>query len=299
MLTAVVIDVPADLAPAVAQIVVNRCESAIGQGRCPLAGHVDESVVISWHAVVRAVEDAPPRLQIDFRGRLASGPLLAQRTLSFSDRDALESRWASAALVIAALVAETEALETAPVLAAQKVGAEPATSLPRRSMPFGPDVGVVTGPGLQHGGYRIGAFARGWIGISAAPEMLAVADFRYAERSGDPSLAWFTLSLGVGIRLGQRRAPINVEMISAPLVERLLVTAFDPSSGRRDSGGVTRFGGSLGVDITATLWKDLRILIGGDVSALTPPVDIEVKGRSVGHEPGLRFALTGGLRLDL
>jgi hypothetical protein len=299
MLTAVVIDVPTDLAPAVAQIVVNRCESAIGNGRCPLAADVGESVVIRWHAVVRAEDGAPARLQIDFRGPSASGPLLAQRTLFFSERDAVESRWASVALVIAALVTEAEAVEAAPVLSPPKVPTEQPTSLPLPSMPYGFDIGFVTGPGLQHGGYRFGAFARGWIGVSAAPGIVAVLGVRYAERSGDASLTWLTSSLGAGVRVGSRGAPINGEMIGSLLVERMLVTAFDPSSGQSDSGGATRFGGSLGVDLAATLWKELRIVVGGEVSALTPPVNIEVKGASVGREPGLRFALTGGLRLGL
>jgi hypothetical protein len=298
MLTAVAIDVPPTLASDVAQIVVNRCESAIGNGRCPLAANSEESVVINWYATIRAQEGVPPRLQIDFRRHSPSGPLLAQRTLFFSDRDAVESRWASAALVVAALVLEAEALATVPLPPSPAVGAEQPTLL-RPSKAFGFDIGFLTGPGLQHGGYRVGGFGRGWIGISAAPEMHAVAGFRYAHASADASLTWLTFSLGAAIRLGKRGAPINVEMIGAPLVERMLITAFDPSSGRSDSGGTTRFGGSLGVDVAATLWRELRLLIGGDVSALTPPVTIEVKGTRVGREQGVRFALTGGLRLDL
>jgi hypothetical protein len=92
---------------------------------------------------------------------------------------------------------------------------------------------------------------------------------------------------------------VNVEMIAAPLLERMLITASDPSRGRSDAGGATRFGGSLGLDVAATLWRDLRLLVGGDVSALTPPVTIELNGTRVGSEQGIRFALTGGLRLDL
>jgi hypothetical protein len=299
MLTAVAIEVPPDLAPAVAQIVVDRCESAIGIGRCPLAASVAASAVIHWHAVVRTEEGEPLGLQIEFRGHSASGPLLAQRALFFSDRDALESRWAAAGLVIAALVTEAEAFEAVPVPSAPKVGPEHPTPLPRPSMPFGFDVGFVTGPGLQHGAYRAGAFGRGWIGVLTVPGVFAVAGVRYAERSGDASLRWLTLSLGAGIRLGRRGALVNVDMMATPLLERMLITAFDPSSGRSDSGGVTRFGGSLGVDLTARLWKDLRVLVGGDVSVVTPPVNLEVKGASVGREPSLRFALTGGLRLDL
>jgi hypothetical protein len=298
MLTAVAIDVSPTLAPDVAQIVVSRCESAIGSGRCPIAANVDPSVVVNWYAVVRDEEGTPPRLRIDFRGSSASGPLLAQRTLFFSDRDALESRWASAALVIAALVTEAEALATEPVLPLPKIGTQQPASLPRPSMPFGADIGFVTGPGLQHGGYRVGAFGRGWIGLAATPEVLAVAGLRWARGSVDHSLTWLTLSLGLGTRLGKHGAPINVELIGAPILERMLIAVFDPSTGRSDSGGVTRFGGNLGVNVTATLWKDLRLLVGADVSALTPPVSIEVKGVGVGREPGLRFALTTGLRLD-
>jgi hypothetical protein len=296
MLTAVAIDVPSDVAPAVAQIVVDRCESAIGNGRCPLAANVGESVRIDWYAVVRSGEGTPLRLEIDFRARSASGPLLAQRTLSFSDRDAAESRWASAGLVVAALVTEAEALEAATARPPPNAGAEQPPSWPRPSVPFGFDAGFIAGPGLQQGAYRTGALARGWIGVSTAPEILAVAGVRYAVTSGNPSLTWMTLSVGAGIRLGRRRARVDAELISALLLERMFVSASDPSSGRTDSGGATRFGGSLGVDLSANLWRDLRIFAGGDVSALTPLVDIEVKGLSVGREPGLGFALSGGLR---
>ncbi len=299
MLTAVVIDVPPDLAPAVAQIVVNRCEGAIGDGRCPLAADVGESVVIRWHAVVRAEEGVPTRLQIEFRGPSSSGPLLAQRMLFFSERDALESRWASAALVIAALVTEAEAVEAVPVLSPPKIAAEQPVSSPHPSMPYGFDVGFVTGPGLQHGGYRFGAFARGWIGVSAAPGIVAVLGVRYAEKSGEGSFTWFTSSLGAGIRVGRRGAAVNGEIIGSLMVERMLVTTFDPSTGKSDSGGATRFGGSIGVDLATILWKELRVVVGGEASALTPPVNIEVMGASVGREPGLRFVLTAGLRFGL
>src|SRR5258708_24345335 len=165
MATVVAIDVPADVSPAVTQGAVAGCRNALGSGRCvdPGAAYGEPD----WYATVRSDGDEPGRLRIEFRKRAPSGELVAERVLSFSDRDPDASRWVSAGLVVAGLVAAEDAMQR-PVPLVPLSGSElaPAPALPpaRRALLWGIDAGMLVGPGLQQGPYRLGGFGRGWVG---------------------------------------------------------------------------------------------------------------------------------------
>lgn len=299
MLTAVAIDVPTDLAPAAADAATRSCENAIGSGRCLLANQVDRRVGTSWYARVRPDELEPTTLRIEFKARSASGALFAQRTLAFSERDGPESRWASAGLVIAGLVAAEDATQLPATEANDKGDGVPVVAAPfRLDLRWGLDAGALAGQGLQHGAYRVGAFGRAWVDAPASG-MLGDLSVRYAERGGDASLTWWSISAGAGARLGKKTELVNAELVGDIVFERVLVSAEDVPTGRQDSGGKSRFGGRISVNASAQVARTLRFVIGSDVSAMTPSVDIEVKGNSAGREPAVQFAFTAGLRLEL
>ena len=90
MATVVAIDVPAELSPAVTQGAVAGCRNALGSGRCVDPGATYG--VPDWYATVRSDGEQPGRLRIEFRKRAPSGELVAERVLSFSDRDPDASR---------------------------------------------------------------------------------------------------------------------------------------------------------------------------------------------------------------
>jgi hypothetical protein len=300
MVTVVALDVPADLAPSVADAVADSCRNAIGMGRCTLSRKLAASTSVAWYAVIRIDDAEPAKLRIVFRSRTATGAMVAQRILSFSDRDVPETRWASAGLVVAGLVAAQDASASSPT-PVEREKSEPPQE-PRAPRPpdlaWGADAGGLFGQGLQRGAFRIGAFGRGWVGATSSGLVGAVS-VRFAEREGTTSLTWWSASAGLGARFGKSRNLLNAELIGELVLERLLVSAVDSSRGLEDNDAKNRFGGRLGANVTIRLAGGLRFLVGADASAMTPPVDIQVKGNLEGREPSLRFAFTTGFRLDL
>jgi hypothetical protein len=299
MLPVVAIEVPSELAPAVADSVKSSCENAIGSGRCPFARELTASDDVSWYAIVLRDVDEPSRLRVEFRSQSRSGPLLTQRVLAFTEHDLQESRWATAGLIIAGLVAAEDALARSSVRISEQPKAEqqPRPPASASQWQWGLDAGALTGPGLREGPYRVGAFARAW--AAAGSGILGAAALRYAERGGDLSLTWWSLSTGIGARLGPSRGVVGAELIGDLVFERMLVSAQDPASARVGYGSHSRFGGRLGLNATVELTKGLRFLVGTDVSALTPSVDIAVNSRVAANEPIVRFAFSAGFRADL
>ncbi|HEX3852910.1 MAG TPA: hypothetical protein VHW01_18230 [Polyangiaceae bacterium] len=220
--------------------------------------------------------------------------------MAFSERDLPESRWATAGLIIAGLVAAEDALARSSVQARVQPEPEPQQPRPPASPPewrWGLDAGALTGQGLQQGPYRVGAFARAW--ATTGSGLVGAATLRYAERGGDLSLTWWSFATGIGARFGPSRGVLGAELIGDLVLERMLVSAQDPASARVDHGSQSRFGGRLGLNATVELTKGLRFLVGTDVSALTPAVDIAVNSRLAANEPVVRFAFSAGLRADL
>ena len=299
MLPIVAIEVPSELAPAIADSVKWSCENAIGGGRCPLARELTNAGDVAWYAIVRGDFDEPSKLRIEFRTGSRAGRVLAQRVVAFSDRDLPESRWATAGLIIAGLVAAEDALARSASRAREPP--EPVQQLPPSSSRpewwWGLDAGALTGQGLQQGAYRVGAFARAWTATSSG--LIGAATLRYAERAGDLSLTWWSLSTGVGARFGPRHAALGGELIGDLVFERMLVSAEDPANARVDHGSQNRLGGRLGLNATVELTRGLQFLLGADVSALTPAVDIAVNSHVTATEPVVRFAFSAGLRADL
>jgi hypothetical protein len=297
MVPAVAIEVPTDVPAAIADAALASCQNAIGTGRCVLS---DGNGATTWLATISVVDGEPLRLRIEFRTHAAPDVRLAEKTLVFSERDDLASRWASAGLVIAGLVVAEESGPKKPVEHREPNAAPPPASVPSPPPPdlhWGIDAGGLTGPGLQHGAYRFGGFARGWIAANSG--VIADASVRYSARGADPALNWWSISAGVGGRLGSARSSLNAELVGELVAERMAASATEPGGGRTDQGGQSRFGGRLGASASVKLMKGLRFLLGADTSALTPQVDVAIKSVVIGREPPLRFSIFGGIRLEL
>jgi hypothetical protein len=292
MVPAVAIDVPNDVPAAIAVAALSSCRSAIGDERCVLADSNDSTM---WYATIRVADGEPLRLRIEFRARGAAHPNVVEKVLTFSDRDDLPSRWASAGLVIAGLVAAEDAVPPKPSEPTPHSEApKPIISGPSPALGWGLDAGGLTGPGLQHGAYRVGGFARGWIASDSG--VVVDASLRLAGRGGDPAVTWWSIAAGVGGRLGAPRNILNAEVVGELVAERMTAQATDPKGGREDSGGQSRFGGRLSLITTMRLSNGLRVLLGLDTTALTPQVDVAVKSVVVDREPPLRFSIVGGIR---
>ena len=277
-----------------APIVSKSCEAAVGTGRCPLARDLGASSVVAWYAIVRADETEGSRLRIEYRDRSAQGALVETRDLVFSERDSSDSRWASAGTVIAAFVAARDA----PV-AAQPASRpiEPIAAPSEAKVPWGFDLALVTGPGLDRGGYRLGALGRGFIGWPNAPNVFFALSLRYAQRPGDLDVSWASASAGIGARTGGRAATATAELLGELVVERMFVSGRNDLTGHEASSAENRFGGRLGVNGALALWRGLSFVLGGEVGVMRPSVDITFLDARVGRAPNLEFGLSGGLRL--
>ena len=289
MVSDVVIEVPVEAAPAAA-VAVGRCAQALGAGRCLMAG---DSVGASYHAQIVSAADAS-KVTIEFRRGSARGPIVATRELVFAAGDAPESRWASAGLVVAGLVAAFDA-NAEITRAPPPRRPAPAASTPAHAL-LGVDVAALGGPGLSEGPPRFGGFGRFWYGWSSYPRVLGLASVRYAARAGEPGVSWTSLGLGLETRVGSSESLLNLELTGEVVAERFAVSATQATTGQTASAEQNRVGGRLGLSVPVRLSHRLRLLIGGDAAAMTPPVKVEIEGNHVGREPAARFSAFLGSR---
>jgi hypothetical protein len=292
MVPGVVIEVPVDAAPTAVSVAVGRCAQALGAGRCLMAG---DSVGASYHAQIVSDPDGA-RLTIEFRRGSASGPILAERELIFAVTDAPESCWASAGLVVAGLVAAFDAsAETTPAPPPPPRRRAPAASAPTHAL-LGVDIAALGGPGLGDGPARLGGFGRFWYGWSSYPRVLGLASVRYSSRAGEPRVSWTSLGLGLETRVGSPESLLNLELTGEVVAERFAVSATQAGSGQTAAARQNRVGGRLGLSVPVRLSDRVRLLIGGDAVAMTPPVKVEVENSVVGREPAARFTAFLGFR---
>jgi hypothetical protein len=293
MISGVVIEVPDAAAPAAALVAVGRCAQALGAGRCLVAR---DSVDASYYAQIVSGPGAT-RLTIEFRRGSASGPILAERELMFAVTDASESRWASAGLVVAGLVAAfTANAETpAPLPLPQQRAPAASASAPAHAL-LGVDIAALGGPGLADGTARLGGFGRFWYGWSSYPRVLGLASVRYAASASELRLSWTSLGLGLETRVGSPESLLNLELTGEVVAERFAVFATQAGSGQTASAQQNRVGGRLGLSVPVRLSHRLRLLIGGDAAAMTPSVKVEVENSLVRREPAAHFTAFFGFR---
>src|ERR1700761_7519346 len=125
---AVAVDVPVQTAAA--ERALATCSAALGKEQCALA---TEGVNARWYAVVRFDPERQAVLLIQLYDGNA-GPRVASSQLEFKDRDTELERWASAGVVVAALVAAQTEAKTAPDPDPQPVPV-PAPPVPPRAPP--------------------------------------------------------------------------------------------------------------------------------------------------------------------
>ncbi len=304
MLPIVAIDVPADFPPVAASTMVQRCEQALGPGRCRLSSLEARGASANYVAVLVTNPDEPDHIDVEFRVASSSGAVLSRRSLAFSERDAEQSRWASVGLVIAGLVAADNVVSPPPARPAERIR-RPAPVAPKRALPFadypawGLDLGVLAGPGLSAGPYRVGGSVRIWHRLKFAPRVILRAGADYSGLGGEPRLRWLSVGAGLGARWGQRASLFNAEVVGEVVGQRVVASVGAPSRSGYDSDARARFGGRIGLDIGVWASNYARFVLGAEATALTPPVRVELHNEVVGREPTGRVALTGALRFSL
>jgi len=297
---AVAIDFPTESAQASVQTVSRSCEEALGDGRCPVAGELKPATIVTWYAVIHSDEPDLSKLRVEFRDRSADGVLIEARTLTFSEHDNVKSRWASAGAVIAAFVAARDGTRISPSSGHRELDTPPQWVEPTPRGPvWGLDLALLTGPGIDPGGYRLGGLLRGFIGVvPRAPGVLGVLSLRYTARPGDLDVTWLSASFGMGARVGGQTSALSAELTGELAFERMLMSAENPLTGHTDSAAQNRFGGRLGVNFGWALWPTLSFVVGAEATAMRPAVSITVADAKAVHEPLVGFGLSAGIRLS-
>jgi hypothetical protein len=292
---AIAVDVPGEMGTA-APIVSASCEAAVGAGRCPIASKLGPASVVTWYAVVRSDEPAATHLRVELRDRSATGVLIEARELAFADYDESTSRWASIGAVIAALVAARDSTErAAPPPPRVEVAAPRPTEPPPAG--WGVDLLAIGGPALDRGPLRWGGSLRGFAGLPSAPAAIGALSLRYAQRAGDLDLAWVSGAAGIGARLGDARSAVSVDATGELVYERMSIKGRNAVTGHESSSQQNRFGGRLGVRAAVRAWAaGLAFVLGADVSALRPAVDITLADVRAGREPSVSYTLAAGVR---
>ncbi len=297
MLSTVVIEVPQEVPTEVAAEASQRCQQVLGSGRCVLGAGSEEAGSTTYRAQVSIQGPNQSILRIVFvRG--APWPLLAERTLAFTRADAADSRWASVGLVVAGLVTEFDHRPVASPLSASAKPLRRSVLAPPPKPSVGIDVGVLTGPALERGPWRVGALVRGWYGLALNRRVLAMGGLRYSQRVGEPALRWASASLGIGSRFGAHGAPMNLDFVGEVVGERVMLSATQADAGRTESASQYRFGGRLGVSLAVRIASQLGVVAGAEASVLTPSVRVVVQDELVGRELSGRVAAWSGLRLS-
>ena len=244
-------------------------------------------------------------LTIELYARDPERARVATSELEFKEHDTPAARWASAGVVVAALVA---AQGTAPSEPATE--AEPRLPVPKQApaaekqAPTPPpakplwlrlDLGASFGSEDRQRPLRWGALGRFGVAFSQLP-VFAFGTCTYTRRAGSPELAWLGTSLGFGFRVDflRRRAALDVR--GEGVLESVGIRATDGA--REAQARRTRWGPRLGLDLSGYLAGDLALVVGAEAAALGPAVVIDVAGNTVERLPPFVWGFISVLRYD-
>jgi len=300
----VAFDVPPATAPDLVAAVTASCSAALGEGTCV----ADRREATRYVAVVRWSGAGGADLRVE----LCEGEVtLDTRVILFAPADRLRQRWASAGLVVAALVVQREAgeppsppprveepgeetsLETAALLADEPIEADKAPA-PHRWLAV--DLAGVIGPALGEKTVRGGAALR----LTWAPSPLPLAPYlglRAVSHPGLPGVTWVAGDLGATVRVGAWDAPVSGELRASGSAERVFLVGRDPTSRVRDVAEVWRLGGRLGVEGGCVVHDPIGLFAGVEVALLRPELRVEVAGKPAGTDPPVGVSAWLGLRV--
>ena len=308
----VVLDVPPVEAEA-AQRALKTCNAALGPQKCELASDASEGSSVAparWYAVVRFDPERGAVLRIQLFDGNIEGVRVASSELEFKDRDTELERWASAGVVVAALVAAQTAtpadstpqpppaVTTAPKIATAPPPRPPPRPklVPVRSQWLRLDLGATGGSEIQNGALRFGGLGRFGIAFADVP-LFAFSSVAYTVRgSGTPDITWLTGSLGFGVHVGIGRDLAAFDVRTEAVMESVSIHATDGA--RSESAQRTRLGPRFGLDLSGYLSKNLALVAGLEAAALRPRVDISVAGSEVDRLPPFNWGFISVVRYD-
>jgi hypothetical protein len=294
---AIAVDSDTDYGTQAVQVIASACEEVIGEQRCPVASELAPGTVAAWYAVVHPNDRGLSSVRIEFRDRTADGVLIEERALTFAPGDSQKSRLASVGSVIAALAAAREGSPTHPLhresLPEPRVMPPPPPA-PAAPPDWGIDAAALIAPTFGDGPYRVGGAASAHLGFYGPTFGLIAA--RYAAHPGNPSFAWWTLSAGVGARLGDRGSSFNLEFRGELVFEHTSISV--ERDAKSDSAGQNGWGGRVGVDAIWASWRHCSLILGVDGTLVLPRINVVVANEDATHVPSANVGLLLGLRFQ-
>jgi hypothetical protein len=302
---AVALDVPVELSADLSGSALRSCNLALGAGRCvPGDRAVAQELDVAWIATLRYPGEPEASVRIELHAVHSPESVVAVRQLDFQVTDAPAQRWATAGVVVAALVVGAESAEISaeehpppkpqppPPPPAPKV--EPRAPVEAPGKTAGPelrvDLGLLTGPGFDRGPWRIGGQLRASLGSTDFP-LFGWASVTGTERGGAVSAMWWTGAAGAGLRWPTELSPLVLDWRVGAVGTRLDVSAGGDDQKR------TRWGAVGAVDLVLLASRHLHTVMGFETTATWPRVVVNARSERVGTEPTVRWALLAGLRL--
>ena len=284
MVFAVVVDVPTVEAAAAARTIAT-CNAALGPGQCVLASTGSSAGAAPWYAVVRYGRDGQARLTIELYEGNPDGSRVASSELEFKERDALEERWASVGVVVAALVL-AQPVERPPEKKPEplpRAQPKPAPPIPVAPAPkpktwLRLDLGLTAGSEMRGAPLRFGPLARIGLPFSGAPVFAFVSGAYTVQNSGSLDLSWLSGALGAGVDVGFAHERGVLSVRGEVVIETLGMVATDGE--RSENARRTRAGPRLGLDLSGYFAKNWALVVGAEAGVLGPRIVIDVGDRT-------------------
>lgn len=310
----VALDMPSEVGSSLTDEALRSCNLALGAGRCVARTDEPQS---AWIAVLRFPDDDQLLLTIELRASV-DGAVRGVRALEFRASDVVSHRWATAGVVVAALVVGEDSTasaaqpspatqtprkhpfsRTAPTTRTYGASESAALRMPRPTAArsaasrLSLDAALLAGPGFDEGPWRLGAKLRptlagretpllGWLSVSAS------------RRAGTVAAAWCSGAMGTGLRSALGRLPLGFETRVGGVGTWLTVAAAEDQ--RHDQASRWRWGALGSLDVVVLTSPQLQTFAGVTATATWPKVAIEIGGELATTEPVLRWVSHAGVR---
>jgi hypothetical protein len=291
----VAIHVAPDVAPELSAAAVHSCEAALGTGQCQL----ESDAPADFYAIVVFPADGASgadstNAHVEIR-RAANTPALGTRDVSFGAEDTPHERWASAGVLIAALVVSEARTETPPPPPRET----PRPAPPKPNPVAAPSRWRIDGRGLvsrrtTRGGPEFGAAFGASVLPAHKPWFVGAAIAGAHRFDEEPNTSWLSASATAGLRAGAEDARFAAEFSAGPTVEYWDIGASD--STRSQHAGHLRVGGCLGVDALWAVHSRWILSLGVEGRWVAPRFRIDVLGSEVERVPSAGVLLYAGVR---
>jgi len=283
---------------------ITACNEAIRHGICVPAGAAPPNdtpaalAIVSWEGS----DKRTAHIQVGLpRGPRASW---LSREMQFRSADARVEQWRAVGFAIGTLAEEHEARrdsaspDSRPAAAPVQPVVQPSReSSPRLSQRW-LGIGALTGPGLDQGSWRAGAWASGAHRFGGTPWFANVsASYAVGNPGAGVSMEWFTFAAGLGASYPATR---KLELRArADLGWQLVRASVEDEAGRTDRGARWSAGPRLALQSAWRVSDGVALAAGLEGWKLSSSSEIRLRGERFGSSRSLGFAALMGLEFFL